>query len=298
MAKFCKKCGTKIDPDERFCSECGHETGNVIGNSDMPVYVPVPEKKARKNRKEKPKKKKRILLKLIAMLLALLIVSGGVVGILTYFSIIDIPIINSLLVLVGFKQDEKEHSSDSNDADNPNSDDDDDPAQNTYEVTPLDTDEYFQNNSTIIAEFDINTSSEVRTQAETYSNLADRGFAENPITTEYAMDGTYYEATEISNSSSSKHPIYETFYISANGDYWLIMEINGTIAANPLSYNDQSNLDVLVVISETTTVTSYDGTTNKFYETIPNESALIVKTVSRIDAETLDNLTFGGIDAL
>ena len=54
----------------------------------------------------------------------------------------------------------------------------------------------------------------------------------------------------------------------------------------------------MVVISESATITSYDSTTNKFYEIIPDSSMLIVKTVSRIDAETLDNLTFGGIDAL
>ena len=44
------------------------------------------------------------------------------------------------------------------------------------------------------------------------------------------------------------------------------------------------------------TVMSYDGTTNRFYETIPNKSSLIVKTVDRIDAETLENLTIGAID--
>ena len=167
----------------------------------------------------------------------------------------------------------------------------------SYEITPPDADEYFRNNATIIAELDINDSNEVRTEAEAYNNFADRGFTENPITTEYAMDGKYYRAAEISRSSS-KHPIYQTHYISANGDIWMIFEINGVLMANPLSYNDQSESEVLVVISESATVTSYDSTTNKFYETIPNESELIVKTVSGIDAETLDNLTFGGIDAL
>ena len=176
--------------------------------------------------------------------------------------------------------------------------DNDESVPSSYEIAPPDADAYFKNNATAIAEFDINDSNEVRTETETYNNFVDRGFTENPITTEYAMDGKYYEATEISDSSTSKHPIYQTYYVSANGDIWTILEINGTIIANPLSYNDQSGLDVSVVISESTTITSYDSTTNKFYETIPNASALIVKTVSRIDAETLESLTFGGIDAL
>ena len=101
MAKFCKKCGTKIDDDERFCSECGHETGNVSGNAVTPVYAPVPVKKAGKSRKEKPKKKKRTLLKLIAILLALLIATSGVIGALTYFNLIDIPFVSSFMRFVG-----------------------------------------------------------------------------------------------------------------------------------------------------------------------------------------------------
>lgn len=295
MAKFCKKCGAKIDADEQFCSECGSETGNVVTPVQGP-YAPAPERKAGKSRKEKPKKKKHVLLKLIAILLALLIATSGVVGALAYFNIVDIPIVNSLLVWVGLKQAEKEPSPAPNDADDTDAAEDDD--QSTYEVTPIDADEYFQNNSTIVAAFDINDSSEVRTEAETYSNLTDRGFTEYPITTEYAMDGKYYQPAEISGASSSKHPGYETYYISASGDFWTIVEINGAVMANPLSYNDQSGLDVMVIISESATVTSYDSATNKFYETIPSESALIVKTVSRIDTETLDGLTIGGIDAL
>ena len=176
--------------------------------------------------------------------------------------------------------------------------DNDESVPSSYEVTPPDADAYFQNNATIIAELDINDSNQVRTEAETYNNFADRGFTKNPITTEYAMDGKYYKPTDISSYSSSKHPVYQTQYITANGDVWIIIEINGVIMANPLSYNAESNLDVMVVLSESATVTSYDSTTNKFYETIPNKTELIVKTVSRIDAETLDNLTFGGIDAL
>jgi hypothetical protein len=42
----------------------------------------------------------------------------------------------------------------------------------------------------------------------------------------------------------------------------------------------------------------YDSDANMFYETIPHESELIVKTVDRIDAETLDTLTVGVIARL
>lgn len=72
--------------------------------------------------------------------------------------------------------------------------------------------------------------------------------------------------------------------------------INGSVVANPVSFNIQSELSVQVIISEKDTVTSYDSTTNKFFETIPDESVLLVITVDRIDAETLNSLTIGEID--
>jgi len=334
MAKFCGKCGSKLDDITGSCQNCGKESKpdstqlknesdkdnrfkqNVddAARADRPKEklgkkeIKEAKKTERKQAKKDKKKAKRaamstgqkirgFFLKLLLVVLLLAILTAGVVGTLVYFDIVDIPVINNILISTGIKQEEEEPPSNQDDPDDGDETDVEDGMTSSYEVTPPDADEYFQNNSTIVAEIDINASNEVRTEAETYNNFTDRGFAENPITTEYAMDGKYYKATEISRSSS-KHPIYQTYYISANGDYWTIIEINGVIMANPLSYNEQSELDVLVIISESSTVTSYDSTTNKFYETIPDKSALIVKTVSRIDAETLDNLTFGGIDAL
>lgn len=68
--------------------------------------------------------------------------------------------------------------------------------------------------------------------------------------------------------------------------------------ANPVTYNTESGRDVQLLISETETVTSYDSAKNKFYVIIPGESEAIVKTVGRIDAETLDKLTVEVIDEL
>ena len=51
-----------------------------------------------------------------------------------------------------------------------------------------------------------------------------------------------------------------------------------------------------MLISDSETIVSYDNATNKFYETIPSESALKLIVVDQIDAATLDNLTIGEID--
>lgn len=293
MAKFCGKCGSKLDDTTGTCPKCDKELkvdtsqfNNKIQNAKKD------KKKAKSSARSKGQKKRCFLLKLLFIFLLLVILAAGVLGALVYYDLVDIPLINNFFISTGLKQEELQPS---NQID---SDDYDETLSSSYEVTPPDADEYFQNNSTIISELYIIDSKEVHTEAETYKNLTDRGFGENPITTEYAMDGEYHNPIEISNTSSSKHPVYETYYISTNGDIWMLYEINGVLIANPLSYNDQSGLNVLVMISESNTITSYDSTTNKFYETILNKSELIVKTVNRIDAETLDNLTFGEIDAL
>ena len=51
-------------------------------------------------------------------------------------------------------------------------------------------------------------------------------------------------------------------------------------------------------ISESEKITSYDEEDNKFYVTVPYETASIVKIVSRIDTETLDGLSKEVIDTL
>ena len=68
------------------------------------------------------------------------------------------------------------------------------------------------------------------------------------------------------------------------------MEINGYIMANPVTYNYETDSNVQTIISEKNTVMSYDATTNTFFETIPNISALNIKVVDKIDSKTLENL--------
>ena len=283
---FCRQCGNKMKDGETFCDECGamvrlterfvskerqtppylaqtpSNSSNTSGKSEKKRNRSKPSGiKNSKSAKTPTKKKKRWIFPVIISVILVAVVTA-----ICFF-------VDPLGFFVGTEDKET----------------------GLYHVTPPDADEYFENNGTIIAEYEINDSKKVHTEAETYKNFIERGFTENPITTEYGMDGKYYKAIEISNSSSSKHPIYQTFYISANGEIWSILEINGAIMANPLSNNDQSGAGGLVVISETKIITSYDSTKNKFYETIPNESMLRVRTVDRIDTETLDSLTIGGV---
>ena len=165
-----------------------------------------------------------------------------------------------------------------------------------YTVPAPDAEAYYKENSQIITVVDAQASTAVLTEAETCSTLASLGFTQFPITSSYSMNGAYYDAEEITGDGSAKHPIYETYYLTANGELWTIFVINGAIMANPVSYNLQSTLGAQVMLSASETVMSYDSTTNKFFETIPKDEALFLLIAPRIDASLLEMLTVEEID--
>lgn len=127
-------------------------------------------------------------------------------------------------------------------------------------------------------------------EKEALSELASRGFAGLPVTTSYSIDGTLIEELEISEDSSEKHPIYETYYISSNDEVWNITLIGGSITASPVTYNFEHEDEVPLLISEAEEIVSYDSSTNSFFRTIPKEDVLKVKRVARIDADTLGSV--------
>lgn len=308
MAKFCGKCGTKLDEATGLCPNCdADKLKNSESQEESPKknkesnFTPESQLNKKEIRKQKKvakkeakkakraswslgKKVRRFIYKFLLTVFLLAVLIGCAIGTLEYFDIIDIPIVAELLDIVGLKPMNYNNSEDIN--------------YESYKIEPLDAEEYFQQNSQVIEEINANDSNEVLTEAETVKTLAERGFKDVPITTEYTIDGIYNDACEISDSSTIKHPIYETYYVTEKTELWTIMVINGDVMAIPVSYNLQSALGVQVVISESTSVTSYDSSTNKFYKNVPNESVMIVKVVEKIDAETLENLTIEVIDAL
>lgn len=308
MVKFCGKCGTKLDKDTGLCPNCDadklkntksqqelhpndNKRGFVVKSQLNKKEIKKRKKSAKKEEKKAKrtswslgKKIRRTILKFSLVVLLFAALAGGVAVALEYFDIIDIPIVAQILDIVGLKPMGYDSSEDIN--------------YESYKIEPLDSDEYFQHNSQVTEEINANDSDEILTEAEIVETLTKRGFKDVPITTEYSMNGIYNDACEISDDSSVKHPIYESYYVTEKNELWTIMVINGDIMAIPVSYNLQSSLGVQVVISESTSVTSYDSATNKFYKNIPNESVMIVKVVEKINAETLENLTVEVIDTL
>lgn len=165
-------------------------------------------------------------------------------------------------------------------------------------IKPIDAEAYLSEIGEIINQYDAASSEDVITEKDLINMLMERGFDEYPVETNYSMDGEYYELKKISQDSSEKHPIYETYFVSSAESIWYIEIVNGSIYVSSLSYNLQEDLKVPVIISETEYITSYDSATNQYFEVIPDSSEMIVKVVPTIDAELLESLTIEEIGEL
>lgn len=166
--------------------------------------------------------------------------------------------------------------------------------ENSY----VDAKEYYASSGELQDTIPVEESVAVQSESEVTETLRERGFTDIPITTEYTSDGAMIEAKEV-GESGEMHPYYQTYYVSDTGEVWTIQVMSGSVIANPVRYNMESNPHgVQLILSESEVITCYDSVTNSFYETIPKESELIVKVVDHIDAATLNSLTVEGIEAL
>ena len=170
--------------------------------------------------------------------------------------------------------------------------------EDDYSIEPIDAEAYLSEIGEIQEQYDAASSEKNMAEKEVLDMLSERGFGNYPVQTNYFLDGEYHDAEEISQESSEKHPIYETYFVSADESVWSISVINGVVYANPIMYNFQEDLKVPVVISETAYMTSYDNVTNQFFEVILDDSEILLKVIPRIDAESLEKLTIEEIDKL
>lgn len=149
---------------------------------------------------------------------------------------------------------------------------------------------YFSNNATVISITEVKDSEKVQSGYEVKKDMKNRGFLESDLFSEYTIDGEFV-AEGIEIKPFTKSPMYQLLYVSDEGNYWTVYFIDGNVMANPVIYNLQH--EVKIIISESNTLISYDGATNSFYETIPDQDVIMVMTVDRIDADTLDKLSIG-----
>lgn len=311
MAKFCGKCGAKLDEGTGKCPNCDKEIRNDTiafdNNSGVNENQKIKEYNQKDRKKEKRKKSKTILITIIIIVALLSFVSVGAIGLMVYNGKLDIPYVNNIFISLGIKDEKLPNDHNADETNKPHNDnsgntstitDEGADLSSNYEVPDFDAEEYFKENTTLKSTYDVSASQDISTESEAFDNFVERGFEGYQVTYEYAIDGTYLGAKEISRYSSFKHPMYQVYYPTTTGDIWMILEINGSYFATPITYNFSNEKNVSVMISETDTITSYDSTTNKFYVNIPNESQAVIKTVETINAETLEKLTSEEIDKL
>lgn len=174
---------------------------------------------------------------------------------------------------------------------------DEDADADAMKKEPVDVEAYYRENSEIVAEYDVKISEKIQSEKQAVESISERGFEQYPVTYDYSIDGKYLDTNE-AKSENEQHPIYQTYYTSSNNELWTIISINGSVIANPVSYNMESERGVQFIVSESNVITGFDSSKNMFYETIPKESELIVYVVDKIDAETLDALTVEVISGL
>lgn len=270
---FCKKCGAKLEDSAAFCDICGTRVENkeavINPASGQPVIkIKMPKTQIKKpvtteTKKETSKKscKKRCLPLIIALCFGVLLLGVGIY----------------VIVRVLDKHSKSEYV-----------------VPSDYYIEYPDAEEYFKENSKVLQVVSAKESTNVLSEKEVTKLLYERGFTQNSITTSFSMNGDYGDDKVISESSSEKHPMYQTYYVSSGNKTWSIVVIDGSIMAYPLTYTGNNPNGATVTVSETKEIVSYDFSSNSFYRNIPNENNITVRVVDRIDSNTLDSLNMEG----
>ena len=295
MAKFCKKCGSKLDEASGKCPNCdkvAYEQNTSSNNvpeqqKQLSKKELKAEKKKLKKQSKKDKKKqkraqlttkqkvKRFFVKFFVIILALIIAICSCIFALVYFDKIDIPIIKNVFDKTGISEQENGY---------------DNLAHNLEELKEIDVGEELRNESQVLETINVATSVQVTSEADIVKQFKDKGFVNSVIYTAYSMDGTYSGDEKIDEESSECHPLYYATYISGDNYCWTVYSCNGEWSASPISYMYSGLTDSEIIVSEKNYIVSYDSYTNCFYKIIPSTSECIIKTVSVVNSETLDKL--------
>ena len=278
---YCRKCGTKLNDNAKFCKNCGEPVINkeIIKEPETPKIENAEAPKAKK--RGWFSKFIRFIFKMIFWLILLLVLIAIIVLALDKFNIVDFDKyfvdsnIPKEVVLRGEVLDDVD-----------------------YEIEESDADSFFENHASVIDKIEITKSDSVQNEKTISDVLTERNFDAKEITSHYSMNGEYYDDEVIDDDSEIEHPTYQLLYVNSSNELWTISIINGSVMASPISYNMQASEAKQYVVSETEYITSYDALTNTFYVTIPDETVLNVYKVNRIDTDLLDSLTIEVINSL
>lgn len=125
-------------------------------------------------------------------------------------------------------------------------------------------------------------------EKEVYEFLMGRGFSSEEINYEWTMDGKY-KVGEVNKDSDEKHPTYTSYFQDEFNNYFSITIVGKHIYANLLS-NKEKNNGIDTLISESEKIVTYNGTTKKFTESVPNKKEIKIIIVDKLDVSNLKRL--------
>ena len=106
MAKFCGKCGSRLDVNTGLCPHCDRETPETaqgfqeVFAAGKDHSLPIDGKRSSSTgdgKKPHSRRKKWLALKICLILLAVVILLGSILCALTYFDMIRIPLLSGFL---------------------------------------------------------------------------------------------------------------------------------------------------------------------------------------------------------
>ncbi len=255
MARYCKKCGRKLDAAGR-CTKCGWSEQAV----PVRTVAEVPAQK-----------KKGGLGKLLVFLSVVFLI----VCALQYFDVVNLQFFGEVLDSAGLKSRGNTGSTGS--------------AEQVLFNRPA-AEDYLAEIGTV-TDKKAASGSALLTEAEAVQAFAARGFANLEITASYDANGNYSTAYAVSASGTKKHPSYEAVFRAENGKFFVITLVGGQFFVNTISFMEENRWDKPHILSETGDYLAYGGKTNTFYTLSPNSDKMVIRKVERIDKAALSGLS-------
>lgn len=141
-------------------------------------------------------------------------------------------------------------------------------------------------------------SENIQSEANAIAFLMGRGFKNLTVTADRTIDGQPLENYEVTLASQDKHPVYYLSYTTEEGDQWTIMVINGSIYAEPVTYNEADESGKKTILTEKETVTVYDSEKNEYIEGTPTEEDGSYRLSETINKDLIDSMNSETISSL
>lgn len=268
----------------RIKSKADNKVNKIKNKSEKEAEIKA-NKTAKKASRPIGKKIGVFLLKMLAVILAIVIIFSTISGMLVYFGIANVPGVSDLMDVMGIKNNASKSINISEYLDYSNNNRD-------SEEERIDAKTYYNKYSKIINEVSLDESTNMVSEEEAYNLFQSYGFTECIIVSEYTETGEYSGPNEIIPFSSNKHPVYRSDYIDEQGNVFEIYLIDGLLMTNPVSFNAKTGDNIMVAVSSSKTLKSYDSKTKTFYETMPKNSIIRVQEASDSYVGTLEELVF------